>query len=254
MNAMRRDFRGTICAYCATAEAESDDHVFAGKLFLEADRGDLPKAPSCKVCNGRKSQLELYILAVLPFGGRHEQAMANLTSAVPNRLAKKLKLHRQLYASKRTGLLRTGSIYQPTGAVDFDGEKLAELLKMIVRGLAWHHWKRYLPIDYVWKVLFPTEELSLNLQSGLRSVSENRRVSNNLGRGMAEYEGAQVGEPPDAIMFVVAIYGGIMLSNSSQAIQYKHTSRHWWVIGGPLELKDQIEGLGKRDGWSCSEA
>ena len=65
---MRRDFRDKLCVYCGSARAETDDHIFSAKLFLEKDRGHLPEAPACRACNGKKSIWEHYLASVLPFG------------------------------------------------------------------------------------------------------------------------------------------------------------------------------------------
>ena len=98
---MRRDFKGKHCAYCSKAMANSEDHVFARKFFLEKDRKDLPKAPACDDCNGKKSRLETYLSAVLPFAGRHAQAVENLAMGVPKRLDKNRKVSRELFGSMK---------------------------------------------------------------------------------------------------------------------------------------------------------
>jgi hypothetical protein len=98
---LRRDFRGALCAYCGTATATSEDHVFAKKFFLERDRDSLPKAPACDGCNNRKSALEGYLTVALPFAGRHAQAVENLTTAVPKRLAGNRRVSRQISSPVR---------------------------------------------------------------------------------------------------------------------------------------------------------
>src|ERR1035441_2021643 len=67
-SSVRRDFRDKLCVYCGSARAETDDHIFSAKLFLEKDRGHLPEAPACRACNGKKSIWEHYLASVLPFG------------------------------------------------------------------------------------------------------------------------------------------------------------------------------------------
>jgi hypothetical protein len=152
-----KKFKGKTCAYCARTKATTDDHVFSREFFLVEDRHNLPKAPACAKCNNEKSKLEHYLTAVLPFAGRHAQAVANLQTGVPGRLEKNLKLKRELLSSLKPAWLREGSgLYQRTSIVDFDGDKLVRLLKNIGRGLAWHHWKLYLrPDDEVSVILLP---------------------------------------------------------------------------------------------------
>jgi|ERR1700722_1420649 len=73
---MSKKFKGMQCAYCLDAVATTVDHVFSREFFLVEDRGYLPEAPACKACNDEKSRMEHYLTAVLPFGGRHDQARA----------------------------------------------------------------------------------------------------------------------------------------------------------------------------------
>jgi hypothetical protein len=59
--------------------------------------------PACRPCNTAKADLEHYLATVLPFGGRHADAAANLQDLVPQRLAKNLALKRKL----ATGMSQT---------------------------------------------------------------------------------------------------------------------------------------------------
>jgi ribosomal protein L40E len=102
--AMKKNFKGKICAYCGSAQAATDDHIFARSLFLEGDRPDLPKAPACRKCNEAKSKLEHYVTAVLPFGGRHPQAGENLLKMVPRRLDKNRRLGQEMARSMRPAM------------------------------------------------------------------------------------------------------------------------------------------------------
>lgn len=66
---MSKKYKGKLCAYCGRADADTADHVFAKEFFLPPHRDNLPKVPTCSRCNGHKSKLEHYAVAVLPFGG-----------------------------------------------------------------------------------------------------------------------------------------------------------------------------------------
>jgi hypothetical protein len=231
--------------YCAEKLSTTDDHIFASKLFLLEDRGNLPEAPACGLCNNIKSHLEHYLLSVLPFGGRHSQAVVNLQSNVPKRLAKNRKLYRELSSNAQSAWLKDGpGIYQPTGVISFDGAKLGGLLKYIARGLVWHHWGVYLGADFPARVLFPPDMLSLYLQQQMHTLNEESKVTSDLGRGTVQYEIARASNSPDLFLLVISIYGGIQLSNGSGRFgEPRETSRHWWVITGHPELSDQIAGL-----------
>src|SRR5260370_474966 len=103
-NAMSRRFKfaGETCVYCAAKPATVPDHIFARAFFLVPGRDNLPQAPACEQCNGDKAKLEYYLASVLPFGGRDQDASENLSKAVPERLAKNLRLHRELESGMST--------------------------------------------------------------------------------------------------------------------------------------------------------
>jgi hypothetical protein len=144
-NLMGKKLKGKLCAYCSKASSTTEDHIFAREFFLPEDRDNLPKAPACKECNDEKARLEHYLISVLPFGGRHAQALANLQGGVPRRLAKNRKLRSELANTMEPVWLREGAgLFQPTRMISFDGRRLEELLKYIARGLAWFHWRTYI--------------------------------------------------------------------------------------------------------------
>ena len=235
---MRRDFKGKRCAYCSNAMATSEDHVFARQFFLERDREDLPKAPACHDCNGKKSRLETYLAAVLPFAGRHAQAAENLTTGVPRRLGKNQKVSRELFGSMKPAWLREdGGIYQQTSVVDFDGDKLIDLLRYVGRGLAWHHWKVYLrPQDEV-SVMFVKDVGTMLFQSLLAKMRPQCLVDENLGHGTVLYRGLQAPDPPELTVWTISMYGGVVLSNDLQRTgRDVESCTVWWIFTGPPEL------------------
>ena len=244
MDLMRRDFKGRPCAYCSTGTAETDDHIFAAKFFLERDRANLPKAPCCLVCNGIKAKLELYLTATLPFGGRHSQAAENLLRSVPGRLAKNRKLHRQLSGTTEPAWFREGTgLYQRTSLFDFDGAKLESWLKFVGRGLAWYHWRTYLRPDDDVSVMFMSDTGSMLFQSMISNWRPAQRVQESLGNGTAQYVGVQA-TPPELTVWSVFMYGGIAISDdrrkSDGAVE---SCTMWWVITGPPELHESVARL-----------
>src|ERR1700730_13608854 len=92
---MKHKFKGQLCIYCG-AEADTSDHAIGKKFFLEEKRGNLPQVPACRRCNNRKSELEGYLMTVLPFGAKHADAARNLQTLVPPRLENNAKLFRKL--------------------------------------------------------------------------------------------------------------------------------------------------------------
>lgn len=242
---MSKRFKGKPCAYCATEKATTEDHIFAREFFTLEDRHDLPKAPACQICNRTKGKFEHYLTAVLPFGGRHTAAVDNLQTNVPGRLAKNQKLNKALLGSTKPAWLReNGGLYQQTGMVDFDGDKLIALLKFIGRGLAWHHWKVYLrPDDDVSVMLMPgmASAYFASMVSGWRSA---QRVNEDLGNGTVQYVGVQAPDPPQLTVWTISMYGGVVLSNDRRKADGEQQSCSiWWVITGPRELNDTISRL-----------
>jgi hypothetical protein len=242
---MSKKFKGKLCVYCTEALATAGDHVFSREFFLVEDREDLPQAPACDSCNNEKSKLEHYLTAVLPFTGRHPQAVANLESGVPGRLANNRKLHRELVDSMRPAWLRQGTgLYQPTTTADFDGDKLIELLRYIGRGLAWHHWHLYLrPNDDVSAMLM-TDMGSNYFQSVIDGWRHEQRVTSDLGKGTAQYVGVQAPDPPELTVWKISMYGGLVLSdNQKKSDDPMESCSVWWVVTGPPELHETIARL-----------
>ena len=125
---MGKKYKGKLCAYCGVRESTGPDHVLGRGFCTEEHRGNLPQVPACDQCNARKSQLEHYLMTVLPFGGRHRDSRITLQTLVPKRLEKNAKLHREL-------------------EIGYIGDKLPlrentiePLFQFIAKGLVWHHW------------------------------------------------------------------------------------------------------------------
>jgi hypothetical protein len=241
---MSKQFKGKLCAYCTKETATNGDHVFAREFFLLQDRDNGPKAPACRPCNGEKSLLEHYLTAALPFGGRHAQAVANLQTGVPRRLAKNRKLHIEVVNTSEPAWLRQGAgLFVPTGKFSFDGAKLEELLKYIARGLAWHHWQTYLRPDEYVSVLFLTDTLTAVFQQLVSMWNVAQRVTADLGHGTVQYEGVQAVDPPELTVWSVSMYGGVVLTGEGRTDGTAEASCRWWMITGPPEVGRTIEGL-----------
>ena len=241
---MSKKYKGKLCAYCAAARSTTEDHVFAREFFLPDAHDNLPKAPACKGCNDRKARLEHYLISVLPFGARHEQAVENLLASVPKRLAKNRKLQRELSSTREPTWLREGSgLYQRTSMLSFDGAKLEELLKYIARGLAWHHWGTFLGPNHFASVMFMPDLLSIHFQEQMHTWSVAQRVVVDLGRGTVQYEGVQLADPLESTVWVISMYGGVMLPIGEISTGADmQTSSRWWVIIGPPQLGEMIDG------------
>ena len=134
-----KKYKGKECAYCAY-RSTCRDHVIAREFFLPQHRNDLPAVPACDACNHKKSVLEHYVTVLLPFGGRHTSAQANLHQ-VWKRLIRNQRLRDELgqrqghvWAQDHSGLM----LQMMTLPVD--AAKLLALFRWITRGSAHRYW------------------------------------------------------------------------------------------------------------------
>jgi hypothetical protein len=214
----KNKFKGKICPYCAIPGCSVDgDHVVCRQFFLERHRGDLPKVPACKKCNGRKGALELYLTTAMLFGGRHADATESLSSMGPKRLRGNLKLTRELTAGIEYGPPLDSSD-TASMTVPFDCDKLLELYEMIARGLAWHHWELLLPPEtvnvYGW---FASPE-GTAIFNQIFAHNARRRVTRQLG-GAFLYEGAQAKDFEQFTIWRLSLYGAVMADEHNTPTQ-----------------------------------
>jgi len=223
---MSKKYKAKPCVYCVTGISAAPDHVFAREFFLKHQRNNLPKVRACEACNNKKSALETYLTIILPFGGRHADAIDNLTTQVPRRLA-----HR---ANATTSIqLRDGQrqISEPgqtpiVTSFPIEGEKIGQLFQFIVRGLMWHHWQVLLrPDTEVWAGCLT--ERGLNAHRSLLAQHERRCVSRSLGDGTFIYVGQRRTDDLDISVSLFSIYGGIKFASDQQ-----NTNKISLFIGG----------------------
>ena len=213
---MIKKFKGKTCVYCSSAKSDSVDHVFARKLLLESrrHRSD-PKVPACKHCNERKSQLEHYVAAVLPFGGRHADAGDNLEGMVPGRLARNPALRASLIEGTQQAWERENGLLLPTMSIPLDWKKVEQWLMFVVKGLAWHHWNVLIPSNYSINVLPLIPQIDV-VFARFRVPSAAKRVRQDVGVGTFSYEGAQGTDNPLISIWEFSLYGGVALRGAGQ--------------------------------------
>ena len=141
-------------------------------------------------------------MAILGFGGRHPDALANLDTLVRKRILKNAKLHSELAA----GLAQSDGT-----AIPIDHTRLEKLFALIARGLLWHHWRMLLGPNYsaIAGVFSVPGESFLN-QAFKEWNTSPKRVSRNLGEGTFRYDGAQATDSPQTTIWRLSIYGGIL--------------------------------------------
>lgn len=208
---MSKKYKNKRCPYCLDADSQSEEHIFSRRFFIN-NRCALPKAPACKKCNEEKSKLEHYILSVLPFGGRHADALSNLTTMVPPRLSKNRRLSNALKQKVGRAWVQEGQgLIVPTFTVPIDAEKLQRLFQFIVKGLLWHSWHTYLRKDDPILISFPTQRFDALLRDTVFPKYAAHSVGNDLGNGTIRYEGFHASDIPQVTCWRIQIYGGIHL-------------------------------------------
>lgn len=212
---MGKRFRGKPCAYCDGVGVTAD-HVFARNFFPVEDRGNLPQVSACEPCNREKSQLEHYLLSVLPFGGNHPASSAILASEVPRRLEKNRKLHAELSDGKREIVMRTRHGVREALTLPFDSDRLGRLFEFVAKGLVHHHWQVRVPTDhFVGAGFLSTEGERLFEQLMMRRSKAEAR--GNLGLGLILYQGVQALDNPTTTLWRFQLYGGIQFGGDPEA-------------------------------------
>lgn len=233
---MSKKFKGQTCIYCGReGAAETADHIFARQFFLESRRQNLPQAPACKDCNAKKSADEHYLATVLPFGGRHKDAGENLTTKVPRRLEKNVKLHRELNAGTTEAWIKESSgLYVRSTLIPFDGERFERLFGFIVKGLMWHHWGVILASDAFVEVLTLTPHGKAVFDQKLQ-MNANQRIEESLGNGTFTYRAAQAKDNLQVSIWQIEVYGGIIATGTDSAEKCSTVG----VFTGPNQIKER---------------
>jgi len=195
-----KKYKGKQCVYCVEATATTSDHVIGRKFFLENRRGYLPQVPACTSCNGAKSELENYLMAVLAFGARHPDAAVNLQTMIPKRLKKNAKLNAKLEAE----FAKSGGTNIPFDHVRFD-----KLFAMIAQGLAWYHWETLLGHGYSAFAGTFSDSGAAFFEQMVDMWNKPNTVVENLGENTFSYKGFQNIDCPQFTVWWLSMYGGL---------------------------------------------
>lgn len=246
---MSKKYKGKLCVYCTKNPSTTADHVVAREFFLKDRRENLPKVPACQSCNKEKSDLEHYLTTVLPFGGRHPDAHANLTTMVPKRLRKNAKLHQDLSSGvKKITNAALSSVweYLQTMSIPIEPSKIETLFTFIAKGLAWHHWKVLLGTkDAVTAAVISNSGAPL-LNQLLFSRNSHARVNMNLGEGTFSYEGLQATDYAGLTIWRFSFYGGLCFAEGAGSA-LRLGSQVFAATGPEVEIRNlELAMSGKR--------
>jgi hypothetical protein len=122
---MPQGFKGQLCVFCGVRlSTRTGDHVLARSLNTVAET--YRRSLLALSAMGEKSRLEHYLATVLPFGGRHVDASANLEQLVPRRLEKNARLQREIGEGRETAEITNedGKAATGTTSIPIRGEAL----------------------------------------------------------------------------------------------------------------------------------
>ena len=134
-----KKYKLKTCAYCGKEKAsEVQEHVIAREFVLERFRDGMPAVPACKRCNTKKSALETYAMAVLPFGSLLANSEEYIAAKLEGRLAKNPKLRRELATGRSEQWVRQNGVLIRQMTMPLRHDRINDLVAMIVRGLFMH--------------------------------------------------------------------------------------------------------------------
>ena len=193
--------------------ASTADHVIARKVFFERDRMDLPKVPACMACNGEKSRLENYFLAMVLAASNHADSDAYRRDFVMPRLRKNRKFQHAINTAKPTVIQRDGR-FQQVYAIHIEADKTTRLMEMISLGLYHHHAGQPLQDSYdaVARIFTPEGETDFLAMTREEFPEDSPIVRGNLGDGAFAYEGIQHSELVGFSVWRMIWHGGIALA------------------------------------------
>lgn len=229
-----RKFKGKPCVYCPEGISATADHVFPREIFEITDRDNIPKVPSCEQCNNEKSQLEHYLLSVLPFGGVHGNAEKNLSVDTARRLSRNNKLKSHLRDGMSYGFIsREGDKRERRLCIPIDFDRLHLFSEFVCRGLLWHHWKCRVPNEYSVKAFTPSPT-GLEFLESLFNMNTAYRVNANLGEGTVRYKGSMSEVDQCLSVWALQFLGGITVIDESQDFVFEHSAVA--ILVGPKHL------------------
>lgn len=182
---------GSICAYCSTREAVEEDHVVARQFFPNVlkYRDQLPKVPSCRICNQWKQQVEDGPAVLLQFGHASEASRRVLLERVRRTLRKNLRLGRALNRGLRWIWLRRHSgLVTREQAFELEDRELADLndwFRLIIRGLYSYEVGAPLEAEHTVHLLRPAMPEQYAVLR--RLIANHRSTYRSCGNGEFQY-------------------------------------------------------------------
>lgn len=210
---MSKKYKGKTCVYCSQNLSTGPDHVVARQFFPQGQRPDIPKVPACDTCNGRKSELEAYLTALLPFGAMHPAGQIVLNEDVARRLNKNRRLARELnFLAGYSWDENNAGVIVPSLELPVEESLLEELFSMICQGLLFYHFDAFIGTDHFVKVGALTEYGEDKFKREHFPTTEGK-VWDDLGPGTFQYVGKQGVDYPELSMWLMRFYAGVVFKD-----------------------------------------
>jgi hypothetical protein len=208
-----------VCAYCrGEGISTAGEHVISRQFFLEQDRRNLPKVPSCDRCNTLKSDLEKYALTVLPLGSRHPDAKVYSDANLRRRLDHNKSINQRLalepidrWEQQASGLLL------PVSSIEIEQQKITSLFEYIVRGLFVYHWHEVLNMKWFphVAVIKPDAEALVFTRVIQKMGTPLHTLQGNLGRSTLTYWGIRGSTSRWFSAWQFTLFGGLQFGNAA---------------------------------------
>jgi hypothetical protein len=178
--------------------------------------------------------VERYVTTVAQFGGRHQDALANLKANGERRLAKNPAVARELNLRRSNTWVKVNGIWVQAEVVDFRWDRLETLCAFMAKGLAWHHWRATTATpDLFVEVHWPLVGRTRAVYHGLLHRRANARLVESVGGDTFRYVGAQATDNPGTTVWIMQFYGGLTSSGDFDG--------YIGVMTGPRRARERAE-------------
>ena len=215
----KQRYRGMMCIYCNEREATSDDHIPAQCMFGDnrPPNSQYVIVPACRTCNcdtlaqDQGYFRDMFVMDQNTFDHPVAQSIlegAFVRSVSTNR--SELARDAQLYAEFGPRYTPGGMYLGDAWKIPLDGERIARVVKMTVRGLFYHEKRMPLPSHYSvdvamvpqWSAGEMVRDISKNLPLATTRDVANRRVF--------KYTYAAATEDPMLSLWLLEFYEGVL--------------------------------------------
>lgn len=193
------------CIYCGTSGALTKDHV-PPKCLFPKPRGPQITVPACKACNQSfKKDDEYFAMAIaVESYVDHPSAFQVWEQSLRPMILQGQGLRRMLSAS-----ILDGDVVTPTGvylpdrkAIRFKKSRILRVVKRIVRGLLWHHYKVRPSEEAVFEV-HRNPTLNDPIANFINSMTQLSWIGDDIFR----YRHSLVAGDPDGSIWCLQFYG-----------------------------------------------